>query len=73
MLIDTGNELSDPITGKRVLVAGLDKIGALLPPDIKFIIKNAENITDAFEKLSKSKSVNCSGLSLTILWAGRMI
>ncbi|MGE5379519.1 MAG: sigma-E processing peptidase SpoIIGA [Methylocystaceae bacterium] len=55
-LIDTGNALSDPITGRPVIIAGYHWINEILPPPIcELTARNAWNSAEGAELLAHSE------------------
>lgn len=55
-LVDTGNTLTDPATGKAVMVAEGEKLGDLFPPGS---CPGAEELTDPIKTLEKRKGDGC--------------
>lgn len=51
-LRDTGNELTDPITGQSVLAASHEALAGLFPDEAAKLLEQ-ENVLEAFEKLSE--------------------
>ncbi|MEW6623153.1 MAG: sigma-E processing peptidase SpoIIGA [Bacillota bacterium] len=43
-LVDTGNQLTDPLTGKPVMIAELETLASIIPPDVYNILQNQKDL-----------------------------
>lgn len=49
VLVDTGCALSDPLTNRPVLIAGIDALDPLLPPEVRARLERREDAADVIE------------------------
>ena len=61
-LIDTGNMLKDPFTGKKVLIAELNVLKPLFDFDTKAVFEDFENLPEGFRLIPYSSIGNECGL-----------
>ena len=57
-LRDTGNSLSDPLTGKRVLVADMDKLSVLFPEEVRAELRGKRDM-DPVELAARLNECSC--------------